>query len=1347
MTPERYLRINQLFEAAAAVSPQERAAFLDEACAGDAALRREVESLIAAQEDMGDFLTGGRRHVSAQLLAGDPGESTRETAGLKPSAGPAFSAGQLLAGRFKIVRFIARGGMGEVYEAQDLALGESVALKTVRQAIVQNHNAMARFTQEIRLARKVTHPNVCRVFDLFHDRADPTNDRTPGLPAEVTFLTMELLQGLTLRERLLEAQQMTAAEALPIIVQVGQGLAAAHRAGIIHRDMKSANVILVPDPNTGGTRAVVTDFGIARITATDDSGMTGAGDMIGTPDYMAPEQVEGGKVTEATDIYSFGVVMYEMVTGRRPFEGDTPLVVAVKRLKSPAPSPRTFAPEIDPQWERVILRCLERDPSKRFANVLEVLRALGVEDAGRSPRQSGRRGLVLAGLALLAVLVVAIAFQFRIGRKTEPVPAAEVTPAGTGLVKPRRSVAVLGFRNLSGRSEAAWLSTALAEMLATELASGDSLRTVPGESIARMKIELGLADADSFARDTLGRIHRNLAVDLVVAGSYATLGPESGGQIRLDLRLQDAVGGNTLASVAETGTEGQLFALVTQAGGRLRQRLELAQLSATEIGAVRASVPANPEAARLYAEGLTKLRYFNAVEAKDLLTRAVAADPSFPLSHAALASAWSALGYDREAKQAAEKAFALSAHLSREDRLSVEGRYREILRESSKAIEVYGALWRFFPDNLEYGLRLATAQTDGSKATDAFATLESLRKLPPALARDPRIDLEEAIAASTISDFKRQEAASARAGEKSKTQEARLLLARARIVGGDAHFYLGETAQAKAFYEEAGRIFESAGDRRGQARAMSKIGDTVIQRGDPASAKRMYDSAIRIYTEIGNKSGVANSLYSLGDVYGDLGDLAGALRSYGQAVTIYRELGDGRGLARALSSSAFVMKRRGDLPGAERAFLEALALSRERGAKGAVAAVLGNLGTVYTDKGEIDKAKGAFEEALTLSRETKFKAAIGGVLNNFAYLLMSQGDLDRAEPMFQDARIIFREIGHKSHEASSIDSLAGIRWRHGEVAAAKKDYEEALKLHREVGDRRVEAGTVDALAIVHKELGNLQEARRLHEQALAVLRAVGEKRSLAHALNNLADLEIQEGNLGAARKAASEAVAVIRQVGEKTFIAHALSTQARVLQLAGDLKRARAQNEEALALRIKLGEEGTAAESRVALALVALDADLYDEAERLARQGLEVLRAKKERTPEVYAGLALTRVLLAQGRHSDAAQAIGNALAISARNENRLLRAETTIADARVRAAAGKVSEARSLLERVREETKKLGLVALDLDAQLALGEIDLESQNAAAGRARLEALEKEARKRGFALMAQKAARLRQSKK
>ena len=288
---------------------------------------------------------------------------------------PLLTRHLIVADRFRVVRFLARGGMGEVYEVQDQALGTRVALKLLRSEYAGNDEAIERLKREIHLAREVTHRNVCRIFDLVNCHI-PQKDAAPRV---VLGLTMELLKGETLAERLQHSGKMSPDEALPLVFQMAAALDAAHSVGVVHRDFKCSNVMLVKGVNDDEERVVVTDFGVARPVPArrgSSSPITTANMVVGTADYMAPEQAEGADVTPASDIYALGVVMFEMVTGSRPHTGSTPLAVLMQRAKAGPRSPRDLVPDLAPLWDEVITRCLAREPSDRFASAAEVAAVL-----------------------------------------------------------------------------------------------------------------------------------------------------------------------------------------------------------------------------------------------------------------------------------------------------------------------------------------------------------------------------------------------------------------------------------------------------------------------------------------------------------------------------------------------------------------------------------------------------------------------------------------------------------------------------------------------------------------------------------------------------------------------------------------------------------------------------------------------------------------------------------------------------------------------------------------------------------------------------------------------------------
>lgn len=297
--------------------------------------------------------------------------------------------GQLVADRFLIVRFIAAGGMGEVYEAEDQALGDRVALKFLNRRSIGDEQVMRRFRREIQLARKVTHRNVCRLYDLYQHT--PVSGLADS--ADSAFVTMELLSGDTLEDHLEAHGRMSEEQALPLVAQMAEALGAAHAAGIIHRDFKTSNVMLVPsEADATGVRVVVTDFGLARLAQpADDSKtpLTGEMRIVGTADYMSPEQLYGEHLTTASDIYSLGVVIFEMMTGHRPYQAQNPMSLLAKRVSEPPASPADFVPGLDEVWTRTILRCLDNDPAERFPTARDVIVALGGEDYIFTTQPSG----------------------------------------------------------------------------------------------------------------------------------------------------------------------------------------------------------------------------------------------------------------------------------------------------------------------------------------------------------------------------------------------------------------------------------------------------------------------------------------------------------------------------------------------------------------------------------------------------------------------------------------------------------------------------------------------------------------------------------------------------------------------------------------------------------------------------------------------------------------------------------------------------------------------------------------------------------------------------------------------
>lgn len=767
--------------------------------------------------------------------------------------------------------------------------------------------------------------------------------------------------------------------------------------------------------------------------------------------------------------------------------------------------------------------------------------------------------LSLAAVALAGVIGLVL-FYVRSHQPHAANEAASPSPSP----KSRRSVAVLGFRNLSGRPDKAWLSTALSEMVSTELAAGEKLRLISGEDIAYTKINLPIADADSLSRNTLARLHKSLGSDLVVLGSYTVLGEKSDGRIRLDLRLQDTVAGETVADLALVGSEADLFDLVSQAGARLREKLGVEAVSPVEAVSVRASLPSNREAARLYSEGLARLRVFDALEARDLLQRAVAADLKYPLAHSALAEAWFRLGYEKKAQQEARQGYELAANLSREERLVVEGRYREVDHEYEKALDAYRALFTLFPDNVDYGLRLAAVQSRASKAHDSLSTIESLRKLEPPASEDPRIELQEAAAWNALSDFKHQEQPLARAVEKARAQGDRLILADARKKQCWLFSYFEQPQNAIAACRESRDIYAAAGDREGEAESLRAWADAIAQADAPESI-RLYRQAQTIFRIVGSERGVASVLNNLGLIYETQGDLATAEKMHREALASFRRLDDKKRETAALGNVADERMDQGDLRGAIQLYEEALQLDREAEDTGNAAIDGYNIANLRELQGDLAGAKRGFEQSLATWQKTGDQYSSTYALGSLGSLLVLEADFSGARKMFEQALAVRSSAGDKLSIAETRLGLADLLLEEGrstvEQEATMRQVIEVFQKEK-ARDDEVQAWCILARTMVAEGKAAAAKEATQHARVLAAKSQNPEIRwrtAIAAAGVESAGKDIAHSASGtAALKELAPIIAKSRELGYQGVELNARLALAEIEMKAGQLAAGRA---------------------------------------------------------------------------------------------------------------------------------------------------------------------------------------------
>lgn len=626
-----------------------------------------------------------------------------------------LTTGSIFAGRYQIIEELGKGGMGKVYKALDTKINEKIALKLIKPEIALDKKVIERFSNELKFARRVSHRNVGRMYHL-------------GEHKGIHFITMEYVSGEDLKSMIRMSGQFGIGTAINVAKQVCEGLIEAHHLGVIHRDLKPNNIMIDRDGN-----ARIMDFGIAR--SLKEKGITGAGVTVGTPEYMSPEQVEGKEVDRRADIYSLGVIMYEMTTGRLPFEGDTALSIAVKHKTEAPQDPREFNPQISEDLTHLIMKCLEKDKNIRFQSPEELLSELTNIEKGlpttdikiprRKPTTSEEITVTfnlkkaLFPAIIVAALVIAIVIVLQV------LPSKKAAP----LQSDKPSLAVPYFENNTGDENLEYLRSGLSEWIIIDLSQSKHINVLSGDKIFSILKKLNLLEVEKLSSEDLGKIADQGRVGYVLKGSFIKIGDN----FVITAMLQKPQTGELISSIEERCKgEEEIPQKIDELTKQIKTDLNLSRKQIAsdidrEVGKITTS---SPEAFKQYMEGWKyhqQLRYDKSLE---YMKKAIAEDPYFAMAYRTMSWAHRYRGEFDEQRDSLRKAFELKDRASERERHLIEGDYYQIVEKNfDKAIDSYETLLDIYPNDILGNFNLAQVYMEKLEEYDkAIPPLEILVK-------------------------------------------------------------------------------------------------------------------------------------------------------------------------------------------------------------------------------------------------------------------------------------------------------------------------------------------------------------------------------------------------------------------------------------------------------------------------------------------------------------------------------------------------------------------------------------------------------------------------------------------